>query len=50
MGFENSSWNISVFNLVIVAASSFEIQCGKTDTQTNRGKKPYHVTAADEDN
>jgi len=26
-------------SLVIVAASIFEISCGKTDTQTNGGKK-----------
>ena len=36
MGLQDSWWNISVTSLVIVAASVFEISCGKTDRQTDR--------------
>jgi len=39
IGFQHSSWNISVSSLVILAASVFEISWGKTDTQTNGGKR-----------
>jgi len=40
-GFQYSSLNISMSRLVILAASVFEISCGKqTDRQTNGGKIP----------
>jgi len=31
MGFQDSSWNIPMGILVILAASVFEISCGKTE-------------------
>jgi len=40
MGFQDLSWNISIFSLVILAASVVEISCGKADTETNEGKNP----------
>jgi len=42
MDFQDSSWNICVSSLVILAASIFEMLCGKTDRQTDRQWwKPY---------
>jgi len=38
MGFQDSSWNISVSSLVNIAASVFEVSCRKTDTQANGGR------------
>jgi len=36
MDFQNSWWNISTSSLVILAASHFEISCGKKQTKTDR--------------
>jgi len=43
MTFRNdSSWNISLSSLVILAAPVFEISCGKTDRHTDKRRwKPY---------
>ena len=35
MAFQNSSWNISMWSLVILPASVFEISCRKTDRHTD---------------
>jgi len=35
MDFQNSSWNICISSLVILAVSVFEIFYGKTNRQTN---------------
>ena len=46
MGFQDSSWNISTSSLVILVASVLRYRAEKqTDTQTNRGCKPYSATA-----
>jgi len=42
MGFQNSSWNISPWSLVILAASVSEISCKK---QTTGGKNRNGMTA-----
>jgi len=44
MCFRASSWNISMSSLMILAASFFEISCGK-NTQTNSGENSTPVTA-----
>jgi len=53
-GFHDSPWNISVSSLVILAASVFEILCGKTDRQTdkhtNAAEHPTHSTVVGMDN
>jgi len=47
MGFQDLWWNISMSSLVILAASVFEIWCGKTDRQTNASENlpPFPATA-----
>jgi len=45
MGFQNSSWNISVSCLVILAVSVLEMSCGKTDRQTNAAEHTTYATA-----
>jgi len=42
MGFQDSSWNISVSGWVILPALFVEMLCRKADrdTQTNAGKNP----------
>jgi len=51
---QDSQWNISVSSLVILAASVFEILCGKTDRQTdkhtNAAEHPTHSTVVGMDN
>jgi len=46
-GFQDSSWNIWMSSFVILAASYFEISCGKRrDRQTDKRRwKPYPATA-----
>jgi len=36
MDYQDSWWNISVSSVVILAASIFDISCGKIDRQTRR--------------
>jgi len=46
MGFQDSSWSIFVLRLVILAASVFEISCGKADRHTDKRRwKHYPPTA-----
>jgi len=40
-GFQDSSWNICMLSLVILAASVIKTSCGKTHTDKQRWK-PYH--------
>jgi len=52
MGFQASCWNISMSSLMTLAASVFEILCGKTDRQTDkqthkRRRKPYSRQSRD---
>jgi len=47
MGFQKSSWNISMSHLVILAALVFEISCKK---QTNIGENPTPTTAIGQGN
>jgi len=46
-----SWWNISISRLVILAASVFEMSCGKTDKHTNTAENltPYPATTVDVD-
>jgi len=46
MAFQDSSWNVFMWNLVILAASVFEISLWQNrQTRTNEGKNPTSATA-----